>query len=77
MIFGPPATADRNGRRLVEFQNTRLDAGPGMRAVAKGRILRSRAAAIRNALRHLMDNCRLDQIVVGQGHFQLLFGGRG
>jgi hypothetical protein len=65
MIFGSPAATYGDGRRLIEFYNMGLDVGSGMGPVAKRRILGPRAAAIRHAFRHLMDNRRLDQIVVG------------
>src|SRR4026207_2556693 len=68
MIFGSPTAADGDRRRLVEFQNMRLNVRPFMGAVAERRILRARAAAIRHAFRYLVDNRRFDKIVVRQGH---------
>jgi hypothetical protein len=65
MIFRSPAATYGDGRWLIEFYNMGLDVGSGMGTVAKRRILGPRAAAIRHAFRHLMDNRRLDQIVIG------------
>ena len=50
MILGSPAAADRDGPRLVKFQDMRRDAGDYVGAVAEGRVFRARAAAVSHAL---------------------------
>ena len=65
MIFGSPAAANRDSRRLVEFQNIRRDVGRFMRAVAERQIFASRAAAVGNAFRNLLYDRRFNEIIVG------------
>ena len=50
MILGSPATADRDGPRLVKFQDMRRDAGDYVGAVAERRVFCARAAAVGHAL---------------------------
>ena len=64
MVLRPPATTDSDGRRFVELQNVRRNAGALMGTVTKRQVLAPRAAAIGNLLRYLFDDRRFDQIFV-------------
>jgi hypothetical protein len=65
MIFRFPATADGDGLRLFKLQNKRPNVCHCVGAIAERQIITSRAAAIRHALRDLLDDRGFNQVIVG------------
>ena len=64
MVLRPPAAADGDGRRFIEFENFRRNIGDYMGSITKRRVLGTRAFAIGHALRNLLYNGRFNEIVV-------------
>jgi hypothetical protein len=64
MILRPPAAADSNGCRFIEFEYLGRDAGDYMGSITKWRVLGARALAIGYAFRNLLYNGRFNEIVV-------------
>ena len=64
MILRLPATADGDGLRRFKLQNKRPNVCHRVGAIAERQILTSRAAAIRHALRDLLDDRGFDQVIV-------------